>query len=569
VETTLKNMRGGGQPLEKSVREFFEPRFGHDFSHVRVHHDTRAAESSHAMNAQAYTLGRDIAFGTGQYGPGTTEGRRLIAHELSHVIQQSKGPSELGIQRKIGFDECDRRGGTSEKDAILAAHKKAIERIATAIDQLLNNPNNAVFPFRGAFKPQGLHAPRYDVKKEKKMIDQAINIYRMALAGLKAENFNYECDYKEDWNFKCEEGDLAWAMTGALSPLYDIHICWGFFDLNTVKDQADTIIHEALHKWGGISHGPDPLNNAYAYESFIDRLEGQGLLNVQPQPLEGNKGKREESASPGITFDLEFDFEMILGPKPKEECIAFDQDSLLELYQYLKYIRKYAPELEQLAKCILEIYFPDYGEEIWEMSKKPFAGYVGTRYLSKERMEAAQRLGLEKTGEKGWVKKFLGSDIIFFSGHHYGSGMLDYLDITDLKIRKRPAKFERVKLIMISSCNVLNKSNLPIWRRRFPNAYILGWYGSAPYRQSNMMMNFLSKLPEDLILDDQSDMEKVLKLWEAFIENLEDEDVKLLTSEKRKASKWGLGYATPDDTIKFMGKNRKGDWVWITQRRGE
>jgi len=83
-----------------------------------------------------------------------------------------------------------------------------------------------------------------------------------------------------------------------------------------------------------------------------------------------------------------------------------------------------------------------------------------------------------------------------------------------------------------------------------------------------MMMKFLSKLPEDLILDDQSDMEKVLKLWEAFIENLEDEDIKLLTSEKRKSSKWGLGYATPDGTIKYIGKNRRGDWIWITKGKG-
>jgi len=81
-------LQGGGQPLPHSVRNFFEPRFDHDFSQVRIHADTRSAESAKMMNARAYTLGRDIVFGSGQYGPMTAEGQRLLAHELTHVMQQ-------------------------------------------------------------------------------------------------------------------------------------------------------------------------------------------------------------------------------------------------------------------------------------------------------------------------------------------------------------------------------------------------------------------------------------------------------------------------------------------------
>ena len=65
-----------------------EPRFGHDFSQVRVYNDTQAAKSVEAVNAQAYTLGRNVVFGEGRYEPGTSAGRRLIAHELTHVTQQ-------------------------------------------------------------------------------------------------------------------------------------------------------------------------------------------------------------------------------------------------------------------------------------------------------------------------------------------------------------------------------------------------------------------------------------------------------------------------------------------------
>jgi hypothetical protein len=80
---------GGGQPLPQSVRTFFEPRFGRDFSRVRVHKDTQAAESAQAADARAFTTGQDVVFGAGQYAPATSEGGRLLAHELTHVVQQT------------------------------------------------------------------------------------------------------------------------------------------------------------------------------------------------------------------------------------------------------------------------------------------------------------------------------------------------------------------------------------------------------------------------------------------------------------------------------------------------
>ena len=82
-------LQGGGQPLPQSERAFFEPRFGHDFSQVRVHTDSQAAETASAVNARAFTLGRNIVFGAGQYQPRGSEGRHLLAHELTHVVQQT------------------------------------------------------------------------------------------------------------------------------------------------------------------------------------------------------------------------------------------------------------------------------------------------------------------------------------------------------------------------------------------------------------------------------------------------------------------------------------------------
>ena len=83
----------GGHGLPASARGFFEPRFGHDFAQVRVHADNRAAEMARGFNARAFTMGNDIYFGSGEYALGTPTGDKLLAHELTHTIQQSRGGS--------------------------------------------------------------------------------------------------------------------------------------------------------------------------------------------------------------------------------------------------------------------------------------------------------------------------------------------------------------------------------------------------------------------------------------------------------------------------------------------
>jgi hypothetical protein len=100
-------LRSPGQPFDAEPRAFFEPRLGHDFSHVRVHTDAWAAESAQAVNALAYTVERDVVFGTGQYAPRTIVGKRLLGHELTHVIQQevSHSPS-LQRQRKASAEKA-------------------------------------------------------------------------------------------------------------------------------------------------------------------------------------------------------------------------------------------------------------------------------------------------------------------------------------------------------------------------------------------------------------------------------------------------------------------------------
>jgi len=84
----------GGRPLDEDVRTEMEGRLGADFSGVRVHTDSTAADSAKAVNAQAYTVGRDVVFGAGKFDPGSDSGKHMLAHELTHVVQQASGPVE-------------------------------------------------------------------------------------------------------------------------------------------------------------------------------------------------------------------------------------------------------------------------------------------------------------------------------------------------------------------------------------------------------------------------------------------------------------------------------------------
>jgi outer membrane protein OmpA-like peptidoglycan-associated protein len=112
-------LRAPGQPLDQETRIFMELRFGHDFSQVRVHTDTKAADSARAVNALAYTVGQNVVFGQGQYSPRTSNGQRLMAHELSHTVQQSCG----GVPTLSGSVCVSEAGHADEREAEAVAEK--------------------------------------------------------------------------------------------------------------------------------------------------------------------------------------------------------------------------------------------------------------------------------------------------------------------------------------------------------------------------------------------------------------------------------------------------------------
>jgi Domain of unknown function (DUF4157) len=104
-EAGLRLLRhGGGQPLPEPLRAFLEPRFGRGIGDVRAHDGPEAAALAREANARAFTVGRHIVFGAGEYRPGVEQGRRLIAHELTHVFQQRGGLHS--VQREVGPDRA-------------------------------------------------------------------------------------------------------------------------------------------------------------------------------------------------------------------------------------------------------------------------------------------------------------------------------------------------------------------------------------------------------------------------------------------------------------------------------
>ena len=118
IEARTNEWKGYGQPLPESVKNYFEPRFGFDFSQVRLHTDAKAGEIARALKARAFVAGGDIGFGVDEYAPHTLQGRQLFAHELVHVIQQNgklhASHSDALVQRKKEESAAKKKPGGSE-----------------------------------------------------------------------------------------------------------------------------------------------------------------------------------------------------------------------------------------------------------------------------------------------------------------------------------------------------------------------------------------------------------------------------------------------------------------------
>jgi hypothetical protein len=151
---------GGGFPLSSSDRPFFERRFGHAFDSVRVHAGANADIAASLLNARAFTIGNEIAFAKNEYSPGTTEGRKLLAHELTHVVQQQG--STPSLQRAWVADT----GWRYAPPATVTRSIEEIQAIVGVTPDGVYGPNtrNAVRRYQGQLQSQGLYSGTLDGK---------------------------------------------------------------------------------------------------------------------------------------------------------------------------------------------------------------------------------------------------------------------------------------------------------------------------------------------------------------------------------------------------------------------
>jgi hypothetical protein len=131
-------LRTPGQPLDREARAFFEPRFGHDFSKVRVHTDARAADSAEAVDALAYTVGTQIVFGSGRFRPDAPGGRQLLAHELTHVTQQNESVS-FPLRLSSASDYAERQAERSSSEILGGNVSRSVGTVTGLLQRQENN----------------------------------------------------------------------------------------------------------------------------------------------------------------------------------------------------------------------------------------------------------------------------------------------------------------------------------------------------------------------------------------------------------------------------------------------
>jgi hypothetical protein len=206
-------LRSTGQPLDAATRAFMEPRFGHDFSKVRVHADARAAESARSMNALAYTVGRDLVFGSGQYETRGARGRALLAHELVHTVQQGQAVSSTGGRVEPGNNRLETKASPAASQTG-SEHSGIRQRTDLAIQLQHASPKGTNKNQSEAMQKQSDEIAERLQGVGKRFLDEWFS----AMSG-GANSIPEPADPEAGlyWDIALA-GNLAWAATGLLAP---------------------------------------------------------------------------------------------------------------------------------------------------------------------------------------------------------------------------------------------------------------------------------------------------------------------------------------------------------------
>jgi hypothetical protein len=266
-------LRSAGRPLDPPARAFMEARFGHDFSQVRVYADARAGDSARALQARAYTVGRNVVFAPEQYAPHTAEGRRLLAHELAHVVQQSS-PDHSGkvVMRQAKPAETKFSGCTGTQpnqiETALNAARKALNRAAAVVGSAYGKPSSLSAKSKQLLLAHFHTTSHNDLRR---ILGTYISVERAVAAGLE-----FQCETK------CPKTATGVVCGYAYNTQWfggrgPIHICFDTsgcdFATTAANNQVALVIHEAAHRHAGIDDKVYAWDPKYASLSAKDAMD--------------------------------------------------------------------------------------------------------------------------------------------------------------------------------------------------------------------------------------------------------------------------------------------------------
>ena len=290
TQPRMDSVRSGGKPLPEASRRFFEPRFGADFSRVRIHDNDSAAASAESLHARAFTLGNEIVFGAGQFDPATRQGQSLIAHELAHVVQQSRDPHIAGqVQRKVVDDDYHvtcRNTRPNAVDDLRAIERDAIRlgKITAARIQihLILHPLTAIggdTPLLHHFRDvlwRRFHLDYNQLQVRAQWLPLLARRFELVAGWIERLNHRYVCGPEGEeppGDCRTQPGRAnAWTASG----LNQTQLCESFWG-RSPADMAGTILHEWFHlgfEWLGDCEQGRNVNNTVCYDMFARELDG-------------------------------------------------------------------------------------------------------------------------------------------------------------------------------------------------------------------------------------------------------------------------------------------------------
>jgi len=261
MESQIRSGQRAGNELPDSALDFFEQRFRSSFSDVKIYNDSKSDTLNRSLHSRAFTLGNDIYFRQGEYNPSTYEGKKLLAHELTHVVQQNGKKNSI---QRFYTEDCS----TSDISLIRSSHNRAIAMLRKAIRRLNASPvtSNTQRHFANHFGGYG------DTRR-----DIVVGHFERDLDLFTDSEMTYECESE------CDPGEPAYTYW----IFGDIHICLPWLRSETLNERGESFIHE-LHHWDGLRGHLDlgyHRNNADNHTTWIVAVNNADAYSELAQDL--------------------------------------------------------------------------------------------------------------------------------------------------------------------------------------------------------------------------------------------------------------------------------------------